>query len=149
MTPLQLLTHVASGRTDRVYDALVELAEDRDLSIEGASAIQWCAYYGDASAVRALLSAGANLRRLGEDLGLNGAAFHGHWQLCAFPLESGADANWTDLETGETPLHSAMTNEDRDRYDLVTRVLLAKGANPNKATIPGKETGAFMRNFRS
>jgi len=60
----------------------------------------WCAYYGDVTAVRLLLDRGETLATLGEDLGLNGAAFHGHWRLVEFLLEQGADPNFRDPETG-------------------------------------------------
>jgi len=55
MTAEQLLARIAAGRTDLVHHALSELARDSAPRVEGASAIQWCAYYGDTSAVRALL----------------------------------------------------------------------------------------------
>jgi hypothetical protein len=65
-----------------------------------------CAYYGDVSAIR-LLGAGASLRSLGDNLDLNGAAFHGHWRLCEFLIEQGADVNRPLKPRGETPLHHA------------------------------------------
>jgi uncharacterized protein len=34
-------------------------------------------------------------------------------------------------------------------YDRVSTVLLSYGANPNQATKPGVETGAFMRDCRT
>ena len=34
-------------------------------------------------------------------------------------------------------------------HDLVVRVLLAKGADPNRATKPSVETGCFMRDCRT
>ncbi len=50
----------------------------------GVSLLQHCAYYGDVSAIRHLLANGASLTALGDDLGLNGACFHGHWRLAQF-----------------------------------------------------------------
>lgn len=44
----------------------------------GATLMSWCAYYGDASAIRFLLSQGDRLESLGPNLGLGAAAFHGH-----------------------------------------------------------------------
>ncbi len=35
------------------------------------------------------------------------------------------------------------------RYDLVVSVLLAAGADPNAATLPGVPTGSFMRDCRT
>src|SRR5438105_1275349 len=47
----------------------------------GVSLLRWSAYYGDVSAMKFLLANGEALTSLGENLDLNGAAFHGHWQL--------------------------------------------------------------------
>jgi ankyrin repeat protein len=101
------------------------------------------------SAIRFLLANGESLTSLGEDLGLSRACFHGHWRLCEFLIEHGADVNRPDPETGETPLHSALCKTDRLAYNLVLKVLLARGANPNCATKPSVETGAFMRDCRT
>jgi uncharacterized protein len=50
--------------------------------------MQWAAYYGDVSAIRYLLSKGAAIASLGENLDLNGAVFHGHWRLCEFLIQA-------------------------------------------------------------
>jgi hypothetical protein len=135
-----LLERIKNGRTDLVYGLGADV-----LRQDGGELLVWCTYFGDVTACRVLLEAGQSLDLLGADLGLNGAAFHGHWQLCEFLLERGASARFADPTTGETPLHSALTNEDRQRYDLVVKVLLRAGADPGAATKPGAPTGAFMR----
>lgn len=145
MNSALLLTRIARGRTDLVMDALKHVSQPLNAVVEGASLLQWCAYYGDVSALRTLLAHGASWEALGDNKGLEGAAFHGHWQLCEFLLESGADATRPDPTTGETPLHAALTNEDRTRYDLIVGLLIAAGADVNAATRPGVPTGAFMR----
>ena len=81
----------------------------------------------------------------GADLGLMAASFHCHWRLAQFLIEQGADANYRDADTGETPLHAALTYEDRALYDRVVRVLLAAGAEVNAATVSGVATGSLMR----
>jgi len=143
------LDRIVDGRTDLVFEVLSEghaaSSKDRD----GVSLIQWCAYYGDVSAIRFLLANGETLASLGDDLGLNGAVFHGHWRLCQFLVEQGADVNLPAADTGETPLHSALCTANRLAHDLVLKVLLAHGANPNCATRPGAETGGFMRDCRT
>ena len=148
MTDAQFLNRIAAGRTDLVL-GFVASGGAASTDADGTPFIQWCAYYGDVSAVRFLLSQGETLQRLGSDLGLNAAAFHGHWQLCQFLLESSAPVNGTSASTGETPLHSALCSTDRVRYDQVVRVLLAAGADPNAATVPGVETDALMRDSRT
>jgi palmitoyltransferase len=141
-----LLERIANGRTDLVFDYLAAGNSANAADGNGVSLIQHCAYYGDVSAIRHLLANGASL---GEDLGLNGACFHGHWRLAQFLLERGADPNRADPETGETPLHSALCTTERIAHNRVMRVLLAHGADPNHATKDGAETGPFMRDVRT
>lgn len=144
-----LLSRIESGRTDLIHPLITGPDGAGVLRERGAELLTWATYYGDVTACRLLVAHGVALSTLGPDLGLNGAAFHGHWQLCEFLLESGANARYIDPETGETPLHSAMCSSDRERYDLVTVVLLRAGADTNAATIPDIETGSFMRDCRT
>lgn len=143
-----MLERIAAGRTDLVLD-WIEGGGAFDARVEGASLLQWCAYYGDVSAIRFLLGRGAALAGLGEGLGLNGAAFHGHWRLCEFLLERGADPNRTLEDCGEVPLHAALNRFESIEHEQVVRVLLAHGADPNRTTIDGAETGCFMRDCRT
>lgn len=145
---MEMLDRIADGRTDLVFD-YVGAGNAASAKAKGASLIQWCGYYGDVSAVKFLLARGESLSALGEDLGLNAAAFHGHWRLCQYLIEQGADVNGASAKTGETPLHAALSKANRIRYTPVVRVLLAAGADPNRATRPGTETGSFMRDCRT
>lgn len=144
-----LLERVALGRTDLVFDLIGRGCAATARDDGGTSLISWCARYGDVSAIRFLLAHGERLESLGPNLGLAAAAFHGHWRLCEFLVDNGADANHADPDTGETPLHSALCKPNRPAYDLVVRVLLAAGADPDRPTSPGVETGAFMRDCRT
>ncbi|HEY3742411.1 MAG TPA: ankyrin repeat domain-containing protein [Bryobacteraceae bacterium] len=146
---MALLNEIADGRTDLVFEFLAEGNSATTKDAHGTSLIQWCSYYGDVSAIKYLLANGESIGSLGKDLGLNGACFHGHWQLVKFLVESGAKVNGADRETGETPLHSALSQRERLRHNQVVKVLLAAGANPNKATKKNKPTGAFMRDCRT
>lgn len=116
---------------------------------DGAALIRHCAYYGDVSAIRFLLAHGESLASLGENFDLNGAAFHGHWRLCEFLIENGADSNHPFPGTRETPLHSVLCKMNRVRYTPLVKLLLRHGADPNAATKPGVETGSFMRDCRT
>jgi uncharacterized protein len=144
-----MFERIADGRTDLVFDFLAQGHAADTADAGRVSLIQWCAYYGDVSAVRHLVSRGASLTALGENLDLNGASFHGHWQLCEFLVERGADVNHALPDTGETPLHAALCKANRPAYNLVLKVLLANGADPNRATKAGAETGSFMRDCRT
>lgn len=145
-----MLERIANGRTDLVFDYVAQgnpaTAKDKD----GVSLIKWCDYYGDVSAIRILLAHGENLESLGINLGLNRAAFHGHWRLCEFLLENGADVNYADVQTGETPLHSALCSQTRSiAANRVVQVLLAHGADSSRKTLPSKVTACFMRDSRT
>ena len=144
-----MLDQIADGRTDLVFDYLAKGHAANSMDSNGVSLIKWCAYYGDVSAVRFLLANGESLTTLGENLDLNGAAFHGHWQLCQFLIEHGADVNHPLPDTGETPLHAALCTANRLAHDLVINVLLAHGANPNCVTKPSVATASFMRDCRT
>jgi ankyrin repeat protein len=144
-----VLERIADGRTDLVFDLL---AAGRPASVRdarGTPVIVWCAYHGDVTAVRLLVEHGESLASLGENFDLNGAAFHGHWQLCQFLIEQGADVNHALAGTGETPLHAALCKANRPAYDQVVEVLLAAGADPNRATKPEAPTDGFMRDART
>ncbi len=149
VSTIALLERIARGRTDLVWDALAQGQPANGTTPDGVRLVQWCAYYGDVSAIRFLLSHGESLDALGTNLGLSGAAFHGHWRLCEFLLEQGADPNAPLIDTGETPLHSAICTPHREAHDIVVQVLLARGADPHRATTPSVETGSFMRDCRT
>jgi uncharacterized protein len=143
-----MLERIAAGRTDLVFEYVAQGNPANSKARDGASLIQWCAYYGDVSAIRFLLAQGESLQSLGTHMGLNAAAFHGHWRLCQFLLENGADANVREAETGETPLHAALSSHRASQH-LVVKVLLEAGADPNLPTKSSVESGAFMRDCRT
>ena len=144
-----IIERIRDGRTDLVFDYLAAGHAATSADSDGTRLIQWCAYYGDVSAIRFLLANGESIQSLGDNFDLNGAAFHGHWRLCQFLIEQGADVNKPLPDTGETPLHAALCTADRLSHDLVLKVLLGNGANPNCATSPAVETGGFMRDCRT
>lgn len=146
---MSLLEEIVDGRTDLVFEYLAEGHAATSTDEDGVSLVRWCAYYGDVSAIKHLLANGATLDSLGENFDLGAASFHGHWRLCTFLLERGANPNHAAADTGETPLHATLCNTNRLSRNLVMKVLLAHGANPNARTKPGVETGAFMRDCRT
>jgi len=144
-----MLDRISDGRTDLVFDYLSQGHAANSKDENGVSVIKWCAYYGDVSAIRFLLANGESLESLGENFDLNGAAFHGHWQLCQFLIENGADVNHPLPDTGERPLHAALCKANRPAYNHVIKLLLASGANPNCVTKASAQTGSFMRDCRT
>ena len=144
-----LIAQLANGRTELVFDLLRAGCPAEQKDNDGVALLQHCAYYGDVSAMKLLLSNGASLHPLGIDMGLSAAAFHGHWRLCLLLLEQGANVNYQAEDTGETALHSALCKTDHLLSNRILQVLLSRGANPNLATTPNAETGAFMRDCRT
>ncbi|MBI3923607.1 MAG: hypothetical protein HY318_19465, partial [Armatimonadetes bacterium] len=69
-----MLDRIADGRTDLVFDHVSDGHPATSKDSNEVSLIQWCAYYGDVSAMRFLLAKGESLESLGENLDLNGAA---------------------------------------------------------------------------
>lgn len=144
-----MIERIAEGRTDLVFEAIAAGTKATARDADGVALIQWCAYHGDVSALRFLLSQGETLSTLGRNFDLNGAVFHGHVGLTAFLIESGADVNRALDDTGETPLHAALCKTGRPVFDRMLKLLFAAGADPNRATIPGVATGSFMRDCRT
>ena len=61
-----MLDRIADGRTDLVFDYLAAGHAADSVDDRGVSLIKWCAYYGDVSAIRFLLTRGASLDRPGR-----------------------------------------------------------------------------------
>jgi ankyrin repeat protein len=144
-----MLSRIADGRTDLVFEFIAAGNSASSKDKDGVPLIRWCSYYGDVSAIRFLLSNGESIRSLGDDMGLNAAVFHGHWQLTEFLVEQKADVNRPLPDTGETPLHAALCRANRPVFELITKILLSHGADPNRVTKASAETGAFMRDSRT
>ena len=145
----RILERIAAGRTDLVFEYVGAGQPATSRDADGNPLLYWCGRYGDVSAMRFLLARGEDLDSISSTIGLEGAAFFGHWQLCEFLLENGADANQANAETGETPLHAALCKPNRPAYELVVQVLLAARADPNRRTKPDVPTGGFMRDCRT
>ncbi len=149
MAAAVILDQISRGRTDRVFD-LLSLSNWQDLIREGrVTPLQWFVYYNDTTALEAVLVNGGNLESIDLNAELGNAAFFGHWKVCDFLLQHGADANSTVPKTGETPLHGALTKAGRPFYMYTIRLLVEHGANVNAKTHPGVETEAFMRDVRT
>jgi len=147
MTPerSKVRSQIDDGHTDLIFEYLSGHAPN---AAELPDLIRTCAFYGDVSAMKHLLANGASVDSLGS-YPLNTAAFHGHWRLCQFLIARGVDVDERVVETGETPLHSALCHPHQPAYDNVVKVLLGAGGNPNAATIPGMRTDSFTQDART
>jgi len=145
VTRATLLDRIARGRTDLVFELLHLPNAGEALATGAVSALSWFVHYGDVTALKAVREAGFDLAPLDLDRELGNAAFCGHWTVCDFLILHGADPRAILPETGETPLHAALAKAGRPAFHPVVRLLLDHGADPNARTIPGRPTGAFMR----
>ncbi len=144
-----ILDRISRGRTDLVFE-LLNLPDWREvISTDEVNPLQWLIYYGDVTAIKAVLNAGGDLSALDLDRELGNAAFSGHWKVADLLISHGADPNATLPDTGETPLHSALCKAGRPHYLFVIKVLVENGADVNAKTTPGAETGGFMRDVRT
>ena len=111
--------------------------------------MQWLVYYNDTTGLKAVIENGGDLSSIDINAELGNAAFFGHWKVCDFLINHGADVNAPVDKTNETPLHNAVAKAGRPYYYFVVRLLVEKGAMVNAQTIPDIETGAFMRDVRT
>jgi hypothetical protein len=139
-----IVERIKDGRTDLVFDHRPRAITRPRRTEARHGALSWCAYYGDVSAIR-ILANGESIRTLGDNL--TWGRGYGHWR-CASSSRAG-QCESAVADNGETPLHAALSQSDRLAHDLVLKVLLGSGANPNCATKPGIETGSFMRDCRT
>lgn len=149
MEKVQIIDHISRGRTDLVFD-LLALHDWKTILHDGdVKPLQWFVYYNDTTALKAVLNAGGDLSSLNLNDELGHASFFGHWKVADFLIGQGANVNFALPNTGETPLHSALCKAGRPYYLYVLKLLVENGANVNAKTIPGMETGAFMRDVRT
>lgn len=143
-----MIQQIMDGRTDLVFDYISAGNDPNTKDAHGRPLIIWCAYYGDVTAIKFLVSKGASLQDLGPNYDLNGAAFHGHWQLCQYLIETGADVSFMLPGSGETALHNCI-KPNRPVSNYLVELFLRHGADPNARTKTGEETGSFMRDVRT
>ena len=149
MFKAQILDHISRGRTDLVFD-LLALPDWKNVLQDGeVRPLQWFVYYNDTTALKAVLNAVGDLSSINLNEELGHASFFGHWKVVDFLISQGADVNHANPDTGETPLHSALCKAGRPYYLYVIKLLVENGADVNAKTIPGGESGAFMRDVRT
>jgi len=111
--------------------------------------IQWLVYFNDTTALQAIISSGGTLDSIDLNNELGNAAFFGHWKVCDFLINHGANVNATIGKTNETRLHDALAKAGRPYCFYVVKLLVERGADINAKTLSGIETGAFMRDVRT
>lgn len=145
----KVLELIGRGRTDYIVE-LMKMKNWKDVLNQGTvKPLQWLVYYNDVTGLKAVIENGGTLESININDELGNAAFFGHWKVCDFLINRGADINYNVDKTNETPLHNAISKAGRPYYFYVVKLLVEKGANINAKTISGIETGAFMRDVRT
>ena len=127
---------------------LVEEGADLDYRDQyGNSPLSNAGWKGHIEAVKLLHELGADLNQpCYEDSSLiMHAAFNAQMEIVRFYLENGADPNQTNPENGETLLHTTISKTNQPKRTELVTLFVDAGADVNAKTIPGKETGCFMR----
>ncbi|WP_057940066.1 ankyrin repeat domain-containing protein [Algoriphagus resistens] len=143
------IERISRGRTDYILDLMNDPSWKEILLKGQIKPLQWLVYYNDLTGLKAVLKAGGNLDSINLNDELGNAAFFGHWKICDFLINNGAEVNSYVDNTNETPLHNALAKAGRPYYFYVVKLLIDKGANVNAKTVAGLETGAFMRDVRT
>lgn len=149
MDSQKILEYISCGRTDCIIE-LLKKPDWKKLFTKGEiKPLQWLVYYNDTTALKYVLDAGGDLKSIDLNNELGNAAFFGHWKVCDFLIQHGADVNASVDKTNERPLHNALSKAGRPYYFYVVKLLVEHGADVNARTIPNLETGAFMRDVRT
>lgn len=149
MDESEILEWISRGRTDFIIKLFSKSNWQELLNQGRIKPLQWLVYYNDVTGLRAVIEKGGSLESINIHDELGNAAFFGHWKVCDFLINHGADVNYLVDKTSETPLHNALAKAGRPYYFYVVKLLVEKGANVNAKTTPGIETGAFMRDVRT
>lgn len=149
MEESKIIELISRGRTDFIIELMKKPNWKKLLNNGRIKPLQWLVYYNDVTGLRNVVEQGGTLESININDELGNAAFFGHWKVCDYLINRGADVNYHVDKTNETPLHNALTKAGRPYYFYVVQLLVEKGANVNAKTIPGIETGAFMRDVRT
>lgn len=149
MESQKILEYISRGRTDYIIELLKKTDWKKLLTKGEVKPLQWLVYYNDTTALKYVLDAGGDLRSIDIHDELGNAAFFGHWKVCNFLIQHGADVNTSVDKTNERPLHNALSKAGRPYYFYVVKLLVEYGADVNAKTLPHLETGAFMRDVRT
>ncbi len=149
MEESKILNLISGGRTDFIIELMKKPNWKELLNRGGIKPLQWLVYYNDVTGLKAVLDNGGSLDSINLDAELGNAAFFGHWKVCHFLINHGADVNYKIEKTNETPLHNALSKAGRPYYYYVVKLLVENGADVNAMTNAGIETGAFMRDVRT
>ncbi len=123
MTKDDILDRIRRGRTDLVFDFLGRAGWQETLASD-QSPLTWFVYYGDVTAMKAVLGRGGDLANLSLDEELANASFYGHWRMVDFLLARGASPAAAHPRTGETAaLHGALCTQLPRRLPAGERAL--------------------------
>ncbi len=136
--PIDIFEASVLGKVDRIRE-IVEGNPDRvwEHAPDGFTAVALAAFFGQLSAVRALVAAGADVTAAATNplkvQALHAAVASRNLEIVTAVLAAGADSN-AQQQAGFRPMHEAGSNANRPLAEL----LLAHGADPSLPNDDGK-----------
>jgi len=130
-TALQLVSW--NGHAEIVFELLEKGADvNMNDNEDGSTALQLASRYGHTEIVSMLLNYGAVVNEVDNDgyTALQYASNEGHTNIVAMLLEKGADVNANNEYDGNTALHMASMNDEKENTEIV-ELLIKKGADVN------------------
>jgi len=89
----EILNLISRGRTDYIFH-LMKKSNWKEILRKGSiKPLQWLVYYNDTTGLRAVLENDGNLDSINLNKELGDVTFFGHWKVCDFLINQGADVN--------------------------------------------------------
>jgi len=136
--PVDIFEASVLGKVDRINEILkTSPARVSEYAPDGFTPVALAAFFGQPAAVKALITAGADVNAAAKN-GLKVAALHaavagGKLEIVRAVLEAGGDPN-AQQQAGVRPIHEAGTKANRALAEL----LLKHGADPKLTSDDGK-----------
>ena len=143
----KLLASADGGDCEAISKLISEGANPNCQDSHKNTPLSNAAWKGNIDALELLLEKGAYIDHscYEDNCLLSHCAFNAQIGSVKWLLANGQNPNRVSEKTGETALHVVICKKGDPRRTEIVRALIEAGADVNVKTIPGTETGCFMR----